>query len=180
MRACTTHTYTLTHIHTVDKFKNVFIFLLIITILVSVSQKSEFDVSLPPHQGIRRLQLCCGKENAPKSHRILSLEIISRYANECDCLTSHQTGVQVLQAGGVSWRSRWRAARSGVLRDGGRGGGGGCPLFRQQGATAPSEDTPQDQRRQKQGETKNRAGDLIAAEEPDQADVSSLLKLIYN
>ena len=126
------------------------------------------------------MQLCRNKENAPKLHPVLSLEIISWYANECDCLTSHQTGVQVLQAGGVGRRSRWRAAWSGVLRDGGRGGGGGCPLLRQQGATATSEDTPQDQRRQKQGEAKNRAGDLTAAEEPDEAGVSSLLKLIYN
>ena len=172
-----THTHTLTHIHTIAKLKKIFIFLLTITILVSIQQKSECDVSLPPHQGIRRVQLCRDKENAPKLHPVLSPEIVNWYANECDCLTSHQTGVQVLQAGGVSRRSRWRAARSGVLRDGGRGGGGGCPLLRQQGATAPSEDTPQDQRRQKQGETTSRAGGLIAAEEPD---VSSLLKLIYN
>ena len=45
------------------------------------------------------------------------------YANECDCLTAIQAGVQVLQTGGVSRRSGRRAAWSGVLRDGGRGGG---------------------------------------------------------
>ena len=45
-----------THTHTLDHFKNVFIFSLTVTILVNAHQRSECNIRVPPYQGIRRHQ----------------------------------------------------------------------------------------------------------------------------